>query len=86
MTSAYSDAIARAVLPQVHTVVLPACAAYYFIPCFPKVKAVISNGRIKGYSDLQDLFDEDEKSLEELDGFTLNQAGIKCMLSLSLRC
>jgi len=69
--------------PQIRTLKIPAYNARLFIPCCPKVRAVISSARMPGGHSLRDLFNESEKSLEELDGFTLSESDVECVVLTS---
>lgn len=40
---------------------------------------VTSTARMLGWTDFNGVFDRNEKSLEELNGFTLSDNGVKCM-------
>ena len=66
--------------PQVDVFVVTACDARAFIPCFPKVKGVIAASGRKVCVDLRGLFDESGDTLEELDGFALDEENVNCMI------
>ena len=81
--SSHSDLFSSVRFPQIRTLKIAACHARLFIPCCPKVRAVISSARMLGWTSLRNLFNQSEKSLEELDGFTLSESGVKCMVLTS---
>jgi hypothetical protein len=70
---------AKATFPQVRTLVILACHARFFVPCCPKVRAVISLYKIEGWSSmLKGVFDESGETLEVLEGFMMSPATIQC--------
>jgi hypothetical protein len=75
-----ADLFSSVRFPQIRTLKITPCDARLFIPCCPKVRAVISIARISGRFSLRGLFDQSEKSLEELDGFTLSESDVECMV------
>jgi hypothetical protein len=78
-----ADLFSSVRFPQIRTLNITPCDARLFIPCCPKVRAVISSARMLGWTSLRNLFNQSEKSLEELDGFTLSESGVKCMVLTS---
>ena len=66
--------------PQIRTLKIPTCYARLFIPCCPKVRAVISSAMMLFGPAFRGLFNQSEKSLEELDGFTLSESDVECMV------
>jgi hypothetical protein len=78
-SSPVSQTFSGARFPQVRRLIIPPWEAERLLPCFPRVRVVISKARIKGWSNLMDLFDESGETLEEIDGFAMSPDSIKCM-------